>query len=182
MWYRDLCASIREKGDFKCICDYHDFILDYNKPHIRRYFWQFGKDLPVHIAFHEILTKDPWPVLHDHGRWFQTKILEGGYHEEFEDGVHLRDTGYSAYMDGNKLHRIYSLKDDKPCWTMWTFQGKADKELEFMVDGKLMNQQDYVLRNFKIKEVHCPVDYIPFPDKSKFRWSDVHGCMVQTIS
>jgi hypothetical protein len=179
MWYKEICAEIRAKGNFKCICDYHDGIIDYVHPHIRRYFWQIGSHLKVHIAFHEILTADPWPVLHDHGRWFQTLILEGSYEEQLIEGVYKRETGYNGFMDAHRLHRIYSV--EKPCWTMWTFQAKADKELEFMVDGKLVNQQEWVMKNYKVNEVHCPKDFIA-GDPKNFRWSDTHGCMVQIIS
>ena len=102
-----------------------------------------GKLLSANSAFlHRIVRPDDGRDLHNHPWDFSTKILSGGYLEEF-DGIapHRVFAGEYRSRWHSTFHRIAAV--DPETWTLVT-TGPRINDWGFLVDGRFVPWREYL--------------------------------------
>ena len=123
-----------------------------DQPYLIRY-KLFGIPWLCAIFIHNFARGDDDVQLHDHPWPFWHCILEGHYYEEDKEGVHLRETGYSAFKRPRAAHRII-LPDEQQgkVWTLvirgprlrtWGFLCKDGRWMPWKKHLEKRNDEDY---------------------------------------
>ena len=100
----------------------------YDKAHRNAIPW-----FPISARIHHIKREDRERHLHDHPRNCRTIILKGWYREEREDGMFLRQSGYTGRIVFGQYHRITEVSPGG-VWTIF-ITGRYRGGWGFKVDG-----------------------------------------------
>jgi hypothetical protein len=85
--------------------------------HFRR--WRLLATPWFSVFVHGIYRKDEEAHMHNHPWNFFSLVLCGGFTEQRHDGVFIRRTWLKGrYNRAEDFHRIFSLDNDKPCYTL----------------------------------------------------------------
>ncbi|MGI9623546.1 MAG: hypothetical protein ACR2PK_11970 [Acidimicrobiales bacterium] len=109
--------------------------------------WRF--DTPVVSVFlHSIKLPDRDPNPHTHPfSWSYSLILRGGYEEHRgPSGSEIRQLGPCRInrIDQDTVHRIDSVRDGRPVWTVFLAGKPHGKGWGFVVDGEYQDHKQYL--------------------------------------
>jgi hypothetical protein len=101
--------------------------------------WVFNTG-PFAIRLHHWTASDDDRALHDHGWWFWTLVLKGGYTDISDTGHDHLHVGSSRFRPALHTHTV--RVDPGGCWSL-LITGRKSRDWGFWVDGKWMRMRRY---------------------------------------
>jgi hypothetical protein len=134
---------LKKLGRYKVIGRVED---DTWKPYLERFYVLRMKWFNIYL--HRFWASDSDIYLHQHPFCFGNLILKHGYDEVMVDDVYTRKPGYfKVWRDANELHRILLAPGTEgEVWTLF-WRGKKFQRWGFMVNGKLIDSEEYLSGN-----------------------------------
>ncbi len=124
------------------------------------------------LAVHEWSGDDDHRALHDHGQWFITLCLRGGYVDVSGAGRDVLRPGSIRFRDATFAHKVTEVL---PGTLTVLIKGRPSRRWGFVVDGKLIKRDKY----FATAGHHgCTPESVPVrlkPDGSRIDTQAVAG-------